>query len=232
MNRRMSLGIGPEGVTVVSGGARVALAEVLLFAGLAMGCGGSSKGPLGPSTPRSACELNGWVQGDEKVDLLSGGMPPLGDATVTVLDGPNAGNSALSSPIGRFTIDVWKSGDALFEVRKDGYETITERKTIGCGLYGAWVFFTLGQPPHTLSGSVYVSGTHTDVEAATVEILDGANAGRSTQTFGNGVFVFYGLETSEPFSIRLSKIRFRTTVITAGGLKKNTVLDSFSLPPQ
>jgi hypothetical protein len=220
MNGWMALGIVSRRVVLTSAGARLSLAGVLLFAWLGVGCDRMS--PFGPAAPTSTCDLKGYVWNDG-----AGYDQPyvmVGDATVTVIDGPNAGRSARTSDRAGFEMSDWKSGDALFEVRKDGYDPITERQAATCGAWGTSVLLRIGQPPHILRGSVRISGTHAIVDTATVEIVDGANAGHVVQTDSQGAFQFNDLQASAPFSIRVSKIGFRTATFAAERLAKNTTL--------
>ncbi len=236
MKRRMVLGIVPAGATAASPGARVSAAGVFLFAGLAIGCsGGFFDGgllfPSSASTPAPVltptCGLSGSVSNDGSG--FDEPAFPVGGATVTVLDGPNAGKSAVSSSQGEYTMSGLKSGDGLIEVRSDGYERITERVFVPCGI--TYVAFRIGQPPHILRSQVLSSETGWAVIDATVEIVDGTNAGRRTQTDDQGAFQFSDLQTSEEFSIVVGKMGFRKATIAVDRLARNTKLSTISLKP-
>lgn len=96
----------------------------LSFAALAVsvlfGCGGGGSSPSGPSTPVPApTPTVGSLAGT----VTQNGGGAVAGATVTVLDGANAGRAATTNGSGQYRLDNLTSGNANVAAAANGLET-------------------------------------------------------------------------------------------------------------
>lgn len=112
-------------------------------------------------------------------------------ATVSIQDGPNRNLRVIANPDGRYRFPLVQLGDTLVRASAVGYQ-VREARVVVDGTNG--LYFTLPLLPTAGLGGVVTDGdSGQPIGAATIRLLDGFNAGRSTTTDSRGAYRFEGL---------------------------------------
>ena len=122
--------------------------------------------------------------------VSTSGGERLGGATLTILDGPDAGKTAGTNSNGEYRFDSLTASNANLKAAAVFYAD--DRR----GVYvdgGNTLNFTLSRATVSLSGMVQNS-SGARLNGATVKALDGPNKDQTAQTNSNGDYVFSSLE--------------------------------------
>ena len=165
---------------------------VVLALGVA-GCGSSDSSSSTPTSPTTTptttptpttttttttASLTGTVSNSSSEGING--------ATVTVLDGPEAGASVVTNSSGAYTFDSLTTGNVNFKATATFYRD----SSAGVSIDGTNTLnFTLARSLVPLGGSVE-SSTGERLVGATVTILDGVNVGETADTNANGDYRF------------------------------------------
>ena len=135
------------------------LVLALAIAGCDNGSRPTFRGPLAPSPPPqagpsvaapppqpTATGVRGWVN-DTAFRIIEG-------ARVEVVDGPNAGLSAISDGTGQVSFSGSFDVGAVFRATKEGYLTTTGTVNSSCATCPKWITLTMGvlAPPANIAG--------------------------------------------------------------------------------
>ena len=166
---------------------------VVLALGVA-GCGSSDRSSSTPTSPTAAptptpaptattASLTGTVSNSSS-EGISG-------ATVTVLDGPEAGETAVANGSGVYSFDSLTVGNTNFSVTASLYQDARA----GVAVDGTNTLnFTMTRATVPLGGSVTAS-TGERIVGATITVLDGPNTGDTAVTTDGGDYRFTSLTT-------------------------------------
>jgi hypothetical protein len=166
---------------------------------------------------------------DDSGDLPTAVNTRLAGVRVEVLDGPKAGTFSISDAAGSYRLPGMPAGTVQLRATKDGYDPHVQMFTPSRQFGGDSVpNFTLGQPPHTLWGDVFLDNatrnpvvpSATRLAAVRVEILDGANGGKVTFSDESGRYRFDDLVTSPPFNVRFTKTSYQALTITISNIDR------------
>ena len=166
----------------------LALVGVVVLALGVAGCGSNSDSSPTPTSPTptptaTTASLTGTVSNSSS-EGISG-------ATVTVLNGPETGNTAVANSSGVYTFDSLTAGNTNFSVAASLYEDTRA----GVAADGTNTLnFTLTRATVPLGGSVTAS-TGERIVGATVTVLDGPNTGDTAVTTDGGDYQFASLTT-------------------------------------
>ena len=161
----------------------------------AAGCGSSSDSSPTPTSPTptatptptpttTTASLSGTV--------LNSSGESISGATVTVLDGPDAGTSTTTNGSGAYSFAALTTGNVNFSVTATFYSNTTA----GIAIDGTNTLnFTMTRKIVPLGGSVE-NDTGVRIVGATVTILDGANAEETAVTNSNGDYRFAELTSA------------------------------------
>lgn len=154
---------------------------------------------LGPSS-----STRGQVISDDLYLPAGEGVSiPVAGVRVEVVDGPEKGRVSITNSDGRYDLGSLTT-NARVIATKDGWEPA----------HWMWLdsrlWDVLSQEPHVMWGSVRVGNTTTPLDGVRIEILDGPNAGKVTQTNAAGEYRFRDLVTSPRFNVELSKTSYQT----------------------
>ncbi len=173
-----------------------------------------------PAPAPTTASLSGIVQG-------SGGERISG-ATVTALDGGNAGQSVNTNTSGEYRFASLNATGTNFSATAPGYR----EGRAGVNIDGSNTLnFTLTRATASLSGIVRDNGDHR-LNNATVTVLDGPNSGQHVDTNENGEYTFASL-TSVNTNFSATKSGFnedRRGVFVNGTNTLNFVLAVAALP--
>jgi len=175
---------------MASGRCPRALICVLVLALGVAGCGSSDSSSSTPTSPTptptptpttTTASLTGTVSNSSSQGISG--------ATVTVLDGPEAGASVATNSSGVYTFDSLTTGNTNFSVTATFYQDSSG----GVFIDGTNTLnFTMTRATVPLGGSVEAS-TGERIVGATVTILDGVNVGETAVTNTNGDYRFAAL---------------------------------------
>lgn len=174
-------------------------ASVVAFVLASSACGG----PTSPSDPVSRMfEVHGITYEASPIAQLVRALPLEGVA-LEVVSGPAAGRRTTSSSgTGQYSLGLFPPGSHQVRASKAGFQSVTRTVVVGDDDFsGHWLDVWVGQPPHTLYGTIFNSRGGR-VPFALVEIIGGPNGGLRMQATIDGEFRLDGLATSEAFSVR------------------------------
>lgn len=174
---------------------------ILLLAFGAAGCGSNNEAndsASTPTSPTSAFDATSVVApaADEVTvsagtTILAGNVEsstgePLSGATITVLDGPDAGLTATTNADGDYEFRTLTGGNANFSATAAGH---AESRAGISSDSSVTLNFVLTRTHTTLTGTVSnTSGQR--IGGATVTVLDGPDTGKSATADSNGVYKF------------------------------------------
>ena len=177
---------------MASGRCPRALICVLVLALGVAGCGSSDSSSSTPTSPTptptptpttTTASLTGTVSNSSSQGISG--------ATVTVLDGPEAGASVATNSSGVYTFDSLTAGNTNLPVTASLYQDTRA----GVAVDGTNTLnFTMTRATVPLGGSVEAS-TGERIVGATVTVLDGPNAGDTAVTTAGGDYQFASLTT-------------------------------------
>ena len=175
-----------------------ALVGVMILALGVTGCGSSNSSPPTPTSPTptptpmptptptptpTTASLTGTVS--------NVGGEGIGGATVTVLDGSDAGTSVGTNSNGEYSFASLTTGNVNFSATASLYQ----ETRVGITVDGTSTLnFTLTRAMVPLGGSVE-SSTGARIAGATVTVLDGTHAGETAVTNDAGDYRFASLTT-------------------------------------
>jgi len=144
-------------------------------------CGDNNESTAPPTSPSaSTYTMSGTVSS------ASGGV--ISGATVQVLDGANAGKSATTSSTGSYSITGLTPGGFTVRASASGYSPLSRGVTMTSDSTQNFTLPVVAQATFTMAGVVTNKNTGRGIGSATVRVLDGANAGKSDATDGNGYY--------------------------------------------
>lgn len=199
-------------------------------------CGGGQGSPTSPgkavvhSIAGIVTDDSGYLRNE--LSTISEGVPVSG-VRVEVVDGAQAGASAVTDESGQYRIgglDEWKSGHLTVRYSKPGWETAEYAAIPDLSPFPARV--QIGQAPHTVWGFLLVAGSNPPVyvAGARVEIIDGSpNVGKFVITDASGAFRFDGEPKSRVIGLRATRAGYKTSMF--GSPVNRTVRIRVSLEP-
>ena len=152
---------------------------MLLLAAMACGRGNSTATSPTPTT---------WSLTGQVTDSTT--STPIPGATLSIVDGPNAGKSTTTDSAGNYSLTGLQQSGFTVNVSADGYfssskgVTLTSNQTVSFQLTPAVTF--------TVSGTVTDGTSLGPVPDIIVRITDGANAGKSGTTDRSGDYTIPG----------------------------------------
>jgi hypothetical protein len=186
-------------------------------------CHGSPTAP--PPPPPLGLTLNGKI-------LTAGvGSTGISGATVTVADGPDAGKSATTSGSGSYVLAGLQQASFSITASATGFVTESMKVTAGPNQLAVTIL-----EDTALAVSVYDAllegDTYRQVAGATVQLLDGAQAGASAITDANGTARFTGV-FGAPVRVSVRKDGYypleTVAPVNRGGLTPGTGWTAFEL---
>lgn len=159
-------------------------------------CGGSSSSPASPSasTPTATTfTLSGQVTNS----LTSA---PVSGAVVTIADSANAGKSATTNASGAFTLGGLQAAGFTVNVTATGFGSTSKGVNLTSD---TTMTVQLTPSPASLAGVVSGQGGER-VANATIQILDGPNAGRTTYSNATGDYRFDNLTATTAANVSIA----------------------------
>ena len=187
---------------------------------------GSSTTPTATPTPTptaTTLSLTGQVMDSTTSTSISG-------ATVSIADGANAGKSATTDGSGNYSFTGLQA--AAFTVTVSANNYVSQSRAVSLTSSQA-LSFQLTRATVTLNGTVTDGTSGGILPNILVQITDGANAGRSVRTDGNGTYSIGGVAPAT-FTLSVSAVSYDTLkrqVTIATNTRVDFVLQRTALPP-
>jgi hypothetical protein len=167
---------------------------------LVAGCGGSSPSPAAPSSPSNSPAATYTLTGQVSNSLTAA---PVAGAVVSIADSANAKKSATTDSSGAFTMTGLQVAGFTINVSATGFIPTSK----GVNLTGnTSTSVQLTPAPVSLAGVISGQGGER-VADATIQVVDGPNAGRTAYSNSTGDYRFDNLTAAAA----------ATVAVTAGG---------------
>jgi len=198
---------------------------IVLLLTLASACGGSTTStPTPTATPTATTfSLTGQVTDGTTSTGISG-------ATVSIADGANVGKSATTDGSGNYSFTGLQPAEFTLNVSATNY--VSQSKAVKLSS-SQTLAFQLTRRAVTVTGAVTDGTSGGILPNILVQIADGANAGQSVRTDGNGTYSLSGV-TPGTFTLSLSAVSYDTLkrqITVAADTRVDFVLERTPPPP-